>query len=85
MKHVEGFVLAVPKDKVEAYRKLARRADKVWLEHGALSYMECVADDVSPGGIGKSERGIREIYRGYSGSLSTLQDSRPNSARSLGG
>lgn len=47
--YVDGFVLPVPKKNIEAYRKLARQAGKVWREHGALEYRECVADDVSPG------------------------------------
>jgi uncharacterized protein YbaA (DUF1428 family) len=47
--YVDGFVLPVPKKKVEAYRKIARRAGKIWMEHGALEYRECIADDVKPG------------------------------------
>ncbi|MBU8975229.1 DUF1428 domain-containing protein [Lysobacter sp. MMG2] len=47
--YVDGFVVPVPKDNVDAYRKLARTAGKVWLEYGALEYHECVADDVQPG------------------------------------
>lgn len=50
MKYVDGFVLPV-KD-VEAYRRLAQKAGKIWLEHGALEYRECVADDMDvPMGI----------------------------------
>ncbi len=49
MSYVDGFVLAVPKKKIGAYRSLARKAGKIWREHGALAYMECVADDVKPG------------------------------------
>lgn len=49
MSYVDGFVLPVPKKKIEAYRRLAKKAGKVWREHGALDYMECVADDVKPG------------------------------------
>ncbi|MBX3650134.1 MAG: DUF1428 domain-containing protein [Burkholderiales bacterium] len=49
MPYVDGFVLPVPKKKVEDYRKLARKAGKIWREHGALDYVECVADDVKPG------------------------------------
>ena len=47
--YVDGFVLAIPKKNTELYRKLARRAGKVWRDHGALQYRECVADDVKPG------------------------------------
>jgi uncharacterized protein YbaA (DUF1428 family) len=49
MDYVDGFVLAVPTKNMAAYRKMARLAGKVWREHGALDYRECVADDVSPG------------------------------------
>ncbi len=47
--YVDGFVVPVPKDKLQAYRKMSRKAGKVWREHGALDYVECVADDVKPG------------------------------------
>ena len=47
--YVDGFVLPVPKRKRAAYLKMARKAGKVWREHGALDYKECVADDVKPG------------------------------------
>ena len=49
MAYVDGFVVPVPKRKLEAYRRMARTAGKVWREHGALRYVECVADDVKPG------------------------------------
>lgn len=48
-KYVDGFVLPVPKKNVEAYRRLAEEASKVWREHGALEYVECIADDVKSG------------------------------------
>lgn len=47
--YVDGFVLAVPRKNIEAYRRAARKAGKVWREHGALQYVESVADDVKPG------------------------------------
>jgi uncharacterized protein YbaA (DUF1428 family) len=47
--YVDGFVVPVPKKKRAAYLKMARKAGKVWREHGALDYKECVADDVKPG------------------------------------
>lgn len=46
MSYVDGFVLAVPKKKLGAYKKLSTRAGKVWKEHGALEYRECVGDDI---------------------------------------
>ena len=49
MAYVDGFVVPVPKRKLEAYRRMARLAGKVWREHGALAYFEAVADDVKPG------------------------------------
>lgn len=48
-KYIDGFVIPVPKNKVESYRRIARKAGKVWREHGAIAYMECVADDVKSG------------------------------------
>jgi uncharacterized protein YbaA (DUF1428 family) len=48
-RYVDGFVLPIPKNKTAAYRALARRAGRVWREHGALAYCECIADDVKPG------------------------------------
>jgi uncharacterized protein YbaA (DUF1428 family) len=47
--YVDGFVVPVPKKNVDAYRRMSRKAGKVWREHGALEYRECVADDVKPG------------------------------------
>jgi uncharacterized protein YbaA (DUF1428 family) len=48
-RYVDGFVLPVPKQNVEAYRRVAADAGKLWREYGALQYVECVADDVKPG------------------------------------
>jgi uncharacterized protein YbaA (DUF1428 family) len=48
-RYVDGFVVPVPADNVEAYRRMARRAGKIWREYGALEYVECLADDVKPG------------------------------------
>jgi uncharacterized protein YbaA (DUF1428 family) len=49
MSYVDGFVLPVPKKNIAAYKKLARKAGKIWMEYGALEYVECIADDVKPG------------------------------------
>jgi uncharacterized protein YbaA (DUF1428 family) len=46
MAYVDGFLVPVPKRKVEAYRRIARRAAKLWRDHGALEYRECVGDDL---------------------------------------
>jgi uncharacterized protein YbaA (DUF1428 family) len=50
-RYVDGFVLPVPKRNVDAYRRMARKAGKVWMEHGALEYRECVAEDVKKGKV----------------------------------
>jgi len=49
MPYVDGFVTPVPKRSLAAYRRMSRKAGKVWREHGALEFRECVADDVSWG------------------------------------
>jgi len=49
MAYVDGFVLPLPKSKIEAYRAIAETAGTVWREHGALEYREWIADDVKPG------------------------------------
>jgi uncharacterized protein YbaA (DUF1428 family) len=48
-RYVDGFVLPVPRKNVAAYRRIARKAGKIWMEHGALEYRECIAEDVKPG------------------------------------
>jgi uncharacterized protein YbaA (DUF1428 family) len=47
--YVDGFIVPVPKRKLAAYRAMAKRAGKVWREHGALEYRECLAEDVKVG------------------------------------
>jgi uncharacterized protein YbaA (DUF1428 family) len=49
MRYVDGYVLPVPKKNLQAYRRMAQKAGKVWRDHGALEFIECVADDVKPG------------------------------------
>lgn len=58
-KYVDGFVLAVPKKNIEAYRRLAARAGKIWMEYGALQYVECAGDDVPPGKITSFPRSVK--------------------------
>src|SRR5690242_19482527 len=48
-KYVDGFVVPVPKNKVADYKRMAIKAKQVWKDHGALEYVEAVADDVKPG------------------------------------
>ena len=49
MSYVDGFVVPVPKKKIAAYRSMAQKAGKIWREHGALEFRECIADDVKVG------------------------------------
>jgi uncharacterized protein YbaA (DUF1428 family) len=51
MAYVDGFITPVPKRKLDAYRRLSRKAGKVWREHGALEFKECVADDAPKGKV----------------------------------
>lgn len=46
MSYVDGFVLAVPKSKMQAYIRMARMGEKMWRKFGALDYKECVGDDL---------------------------------------
>jgi uncharacterized protein YbaA (DUF1428 family) len=50
-KYVDGFIAPVPKKNVEAYKAFSSKAGQVWKEHGALEYVECIADDVKPGKV----------------------------------
>lgn len=59
MAYVDGFVVPVPKKKLKAYRRLATRAGKIWREHGALDYWECVADDVPVGKLTSFPRSVK--------------------------
>ena len=56
--YVDGFVLAVPKDGIDQYEKIAREAGAVWRDHGALSVSECVADDVPYGELTSFPRAV---------------------------
>lgn len=58
-KYVDGFILAVPRDKVEDYRRIAQQAGEVWREHGALEYYECVAEDVEDGKLTSFPRSVK--------------------------
>lgn len=49
--YVDGFLIPAPKKNLAAYRQMSARAGKVWREHGALEYKECVGDDLAPKGI----------------------------------
>jgi uncharacterized protein YbaA (DUF1428 family) len=51
-KYVDGFLLAVPRKKLEAYRRIAHKAGKIWQDHGALEYRECAGDDLNVKNMG---------------------------------
>ena len=57
--YVDGFIVAVPKKNVDAYRRMARKAGKIWREHGALSFHECIADDVKKGKLTSFPRSVK--------------------------
>ena len=49
--YIDGFMIAIPKKNLARYKKLATAASKVWMDHGALQYMECVGDDLDHEGM----------------------------------
>lgn len=49
MAYVDGFVIPVPRDKLDDYKKLSELCATIWMEHGATRFRECLADDVKPG------------------------------------
>ncbi len=57
--YVDGFILPVPRKNISAYKKEARKARKVWLEHGALDYVECMGDDVPEGKTTSFPRSVK--------------------------
>ncbi|BCW87680.1 putative protein YbaA [Alphaproteobacteria bacterium SO-S41] len=59
MPYVDGFVLAVPKANIEAYKKMATLGRDVWMSHGALSYVEAIADDVPYGELTSFPRAVQ--------------------------
>ena len=59
MPYVDGFVLPLPKRNLKTYRRLATKAGKIWREHGAMDYWECVADDVKAGKVTSFPRSVR--------------------------
>jgi uncharacterized protein YbaA (DUF1428 family) len=60
MAYVDGFVVAVPKKKLEVYRGMSRKMGKVWRDHGALEFRECVADDVKWGKRTSFPRAVKQ-------------------------
>ena len=60
MAYVDGFIVAVPKKRLAEYRKLAKLGCKVWREHGAIDYKECIADDVPMGKLTSFPRSVKQ-------------------------
>lgn len=59
MPYIDGFIIAVPKKNIDAYRKISRKAGKIWREFGALDYREAVADDVQVGKVTSFPRAVK--------------------------
>ena len=59
MPYVDGFILAVPTANLERYKAMARFAGDVWKEHGALTYVECIGDDVPYGELTSFPRAVQ--------------------------
>jgi uncharacterized protein YbaA (DUF1428 family) len=64
MAYVDGFVIVVPKRLLGDYRRMARQGAKLWMEHGALEYIECVGDDLKPTGMGNTFPKVLKLKRG---------------------
>ena len=59
MRYADGYVVPVPKEKLPAYRRMAQKAGKIWKEHGALEFRECVAEDVKVGKLTSFPRSVK--------------------------
>jgi uncharacterized protein YbaA (DUF1428 family) len=59
MPYVDGFIVPVPKKQLQVYRQMSRKAGKIWREHGALEFRECVADDVKVGKLTSFPRSVK--------------------------
>ena len=58
-KYVDGYVVPIPKKNLQAYRRMAHKADKVWRDHGAVEFRECVGDDLKTKTVASFPRTIR--------------------------
>jgi uncharacterized protein YbaA (DUF1428 family) len=58
MAYVDDFVLAVPKNNLEAYKAMARKCEPIWREYGAIDYVECVGDDTPYGEVTSFPRAV---------------------------
>ena len=59
MAYVDGFIIPLPKDRIEDYKEMARLGEQVWREYGALAYVECIGDDVPYGEITSFPRAVQ--------------------------
>jgi uncharacterized protein YbaA (DUF1428 family) len=59
MPYVDGFIVAVPKENIESYKAMARKAGEVWKEYGAHAYVECIGDDVPYGELTSFPRAVQ--------------------------
>jgi len=59
MPYVDGFIVPVPKKHLQAYRRMSHKAGRIWREHGALEFRECVADDVKVGKLTSFPRSVK--------------------------
>jgi uncharacterized protein YbaA (DUF1428 family) len=59
MSYVDGFVVPVSRDKIDAYKAQARKAGEIWKEHGALAFVECIGDDVPYGTLTSFPRAVQ--------------------------
>ncbi|EJB07493.1 hypothetical protein Rleg9DRAFT_6506 [Rhizobium leguminosarum bv. trifolii WSM597] len=59
MSYVDGFIVAVPKENIEAYKKFSTFAGSIWKEYGALEYVECIGDDVPYGELTSFPRAVQ--------------------------
>ncbi len=57
--YVDGFILPIPRKNLAAYKKMAKLAGKVWLDHGAIDYVECMGDDVPAGKVTSFAKSVK--------------------------
>jgi uncharacterized protein YbaA (DUF1428 family) len=57
--YVDGFILPIPRKNLNAYKKMAKLAGKVWRDHGAIDYVECMGDDVAPGKVTSFAKSVK--------------------------
>ena len=56
--YIDAFVAPVPRKNLAAYRRMSRKSAKIWREHGAIQYVECIADDVKKGKVTSFPRSV---------------------------